>query len=63
MNNLEWYNVELNKEDTRVLKAYLKQNKIYYECSQINNNFFHIEIQCSYQECKFINDFIDKYIY
>ena len=52
-----FYNVELNKEDAEKLKAYLKDNGIYFEPSACYN-LIHFEIKVNEEELKQVNKFL-----
>ena len=52
-----FYNVELNKEDAEKLKAYLKENGIYFEPSSCYN-LVHFEIKVDEAEAKKVNKFL-----
>lgn len=54
-----FYNVELNKEDAEKLKAYLKENKIYFEPSSCYN-LIHFEIKVDTEELEKVNGFLEK---
>lgn len=51
-------NVELSKSDAEQLKVFLKNNKIKFETSGVEN-LVHFEILVNQFEEKKINDFID----
>ena len=51
-------NVELSKSDAEELKVFLKNNKIKFEASGVEN-LIHFEILVNQFEEKKINDFID----
>lgn len=52
-----FYNVELNKDDAEKLKAYLKDNGIYFEPSSCYN-FIHFEIKVDEAEAEQVNKFL-----
>lgn len=52
-----FYNVELNKEDAEKLKAYLKDNGIYFEPSACYN-LVHFEVKADEMEIEKINRFL-----
>ena len=52
-----FYNAELNKEDAEKLKAYLKENGIYFEPSACYN-LIHFEIKVDEVELKKVNEFL-----
>ena len=52
-----FYNAELNKEDAEKLKAYLKENGIYFEPSDCYN-LIHFEIKADEAELKKVNEFL-----
>ena len=52
-----FYNAELNKEDAEKLKAYLKENGIYFEPSACYN-LIHFEIKADEAELKKVNKFL-----
>lgn len=52
-----FYNVELNKEDAEKLKAYLKENGIYFEPSSCYN-LIHFEVKADEQEVEKVNKFL-----
>ena len=54
-----FYNVELNKEDAEKLKAYLKENGIYFEPSSCYN-LVHFEIKVDELEAKKVNKFLEE---
>lgn len=54
-----FYNVELNKEKAEKLKAYLKENKIYFEPSACYN-LIHFEIKADMEELEKVNGFLKK---
>lgn len=54
-----FYNVELNKEDAEKLKAYLKDNGIYFEPSSCYN-LIHFEIKVNEKELEKVNGFLEK---
>lgn len=53
-----FYNVELNKDDAEKLKAYLKENGIYFEPSSCYN-LIHFEIKVDETEFKKVNEFLE----
>lgn len=55
----KFYNVELNKADAEKLKAYLKDNGIYFEPSACYN-LVHFEIKMNEAELKMVNDYLEK---
>lgn len=54
-----FYNVELNKEDAEKLKAYLKENGIYFEPSSCYN-LVHFEMKVDKAEAEKVNKFLAK---
>lgn len=54
-----FYNVELNKEDAEKLKAYLKENGIYFEPSSCYN-LIHFEIKVDKEELEKVNGFLEN---
>ena len=52
-----FYNVELNKEDAEKLKAYLKDNGIYFEPSSCYN-LVHFEVKADEMELEKVNQFL-----
>ena len=52
-----FYNVELNKEDAEKLKAYLKENGIYFEPSACYN-LVHFEVKVDEMELEKVNKFL-----
>ena len=54
-----FYNVELNKEDAEKLKAYLKDNGIYFEPSSCYN-LIHFEVKVDDAELKMVNDYLEN---
>lgn len=54
----KFYSVEL--KDGGKLKAFLKENQIYYECSAIDNWGFHFEILCDGADKAMINEFLEE---
>lgn len=52
-----FYNVELNKEDAEKLKAYLKDNGIYFEPSSCYN-LIHFEVKVDEMELEKVNKFL-----
>ena len=54
-----FYNVELNKEDAEKLKAYLKENGIYFEPSSCYN-LIHFEVKVDEKELEKVNGFLEK---
>lgn len=52
-----FYNVELNKEDAEKLKAYLKDNGIYFEPSSCYN-LIHFEVKVDEAEAEQVNKFL-----
>ena len=54
-----FYNVELNKEDAEKLKAYLKENGIYFEPSSCYN-LIHFEVKVDGEELEKVNGFLEK---
>ena len=54
-----YYSVELNKEDAEKLKAYLKDNGIYFEPSSCYN-LIHFEVKVDDAELKMVNDFLEN---
>ena len=54
-----FYNVELNKEDAEKLKAYLKENGIYFEPSSCYN-LIHFEVKVDEEELEKVNGFLEK---
>ena len=55
----KFYNVELNKVDAEKLKAYLKDNGIYFEPSACYN-LIHFEIKVNEAELQMVNDYLGK---
>lgn len=53
-----FYNVELNHEKADQLKAFLKDNNIYFEPSQCYN-LVHFEIKADENEVQKVNNFLD----
>lgn len=53
-----FYNVEFNKEDAEKLKAYLKENGIYFEPSSCYN-LIHFKVKVDETELKKVNDFLE----
>lgn len=53
----DFYNVELNKEDAEKLKAYLKENGIYFEPSSCYN-LIHFEVKVDEVELEMENKVI-----
>lgn len=53
----QWYNVELSKEDAEKLKAYLKDNGIYFEPSSCYN-LIHFEVKADEEELDKVNAFL-----
>ena len=54
-----WYSVELNKENAEKLKAFLKENGIYYEPSSCYN-LIHFEIKADEAEAEKVNAFLEN---
>ena len=54
-----FYSVELNKEDAEKLKAYLRDNGIYFEPSSCYN-LIHFEVKVDDAELKMVNDFLEN---
>ena len=54
-----FYNVELKRDEAEKLKAYLKENKIYFEPSACYN-LIHFEIKVNEEELKQVNGFLEK---
>lgn len=52
-----FYNVELNKEEAEKLKAYLRDNGIYFEPSSCYN-LIHFEIKMNEAEAEQVNKFL-----
>lgn len=52
-----FYNAELNKEDAEKLKAFLKENGIYFEPSACYN-LVHFEIKADEMELEMVNKFL-----
>ncbi len=52
-----FYNAELNKEEAEKLKAYLKENGVYFEPSACYN-LIHFEIKADEAELKKVNEFL-----
>lgn len=52
-----FYNVELNKDDAEKLKAYLKDNGIYFEPSSCYN-LIHFEVKVDEAEAEQVNKFL-----
>lgn len=52
-----FYNVELSKENAEKLKAYLKENGIYFEPSACYN-LVHFEIKADEMELEKVNKFL-----
>ena len=55
----KFYNVELNKDKAEKLKAYLKENGIYFEPSSCYN-LIHFEIKADEAELNKVNDFLEN---
>lgn len=53
-----FYNVELNMEDAEKLKAYLKENEIYFEPSACYN-LVHFEVKADKTELAKVNKFLE----
>ena len=53
-----FYNAEINKEDAEKLKAYLKENGIYFEPSACYN-LIHFEIKADETELEKVNKFLE----
>ena len=53
------YNIELNKNIWEHLRAYLKQNNIYYEASGIKDDLLHIQLRASEEQATDINLYLD----
>lgn len=53
------YNIELNKNIWEHLRAYLKQNNIYYEASSIKGDLLHIELRATEEQATEINLYLD----
>ena len=56
--NTRYYNIELNNRKAEALKAYLKQNNIYFEPSTCYN-LIHFEIKATEAEAVKINQFLE----
>lgn len=54
-----WYSVELNKENAEKLKAFLKENGIYYEPSSCYN-LIHFEIKADEANAEKIDAFLEN---
>ena len=54
-----FYSVELNKEKAEKLKAYLKENGIYFEPSACYN-LIHFEVEADKMELEKVNKFLAK---
>ena len=54
-----FYSVELSKEDAEKLKAYLKDNGIYFEPSSCYN-LIHFEIKVDKEELEKVNIFLEN---
>ena len=54
---MKWMNVELSKEDSDLLKGYLKANGIRYEASEADN-LIHFEIYADSEWERMINQFL-----
>ena len=54
----QFYSAELNKDDAEKLKAYLKENGIYFEPSACYN-LIHFEIKANETELKQVNNFLE----
>lgn len=54
-----FYSVELNKKDAEKLKAYLKDNGIYFEPSSCYN-LIHFEVKVDDAELKMVNAFLEN---
>ena len=52
-----FYNVELNNEDAEKLKAFLKENGIYFEPSACYN-LVHFEVKADKMELEKVNEFL-----
>lgn len=52
-----FYNVELNEKDAEKLKAYLKENGIYFEPSSCYN-LIHFEVKVDEAELEMVNKFL-----
>lgn len=52
-----FYNVELNKQDAEKLKAYLKENNIYFEPSECYS-LIHFEVKVDEAELEKVNKFL-----
>lgn len=55
----KWYSVELNHEQAENLKAFLKENQIYFEPSACYN-LIHFEIKMDGAEAKMVNDYLEN---
>lgn len=54
-----FYNVELNQKNAEKLKAYLKENGIYFEPSACYN-LVHFEVKADKEEFEKVNKFLEK---
>lgn len=54
-----WYSIELSKENAEKLKAFLKENGIYYEPSSCYN-LIHFEIKADEAEAEKVNAFLEN---
>lgn len=54
----QWYNVELNHEDAKKLKFFLKSNNIYFEPSSCYN-LIHFEIKLDEAGKKLVDEFLE----
>ena len=54
----QFYSAELNKDDAEKLKAYLKENGIYFEPSACYN-LIHFEIKADETELQQVNNFLE----
>ena len=59
VDNMKNYNIELNKNIWEHLRAYLKQNNIYYEASGIKDDLLHIQLRASEEQANDINLYLD----
>lgn len=54
-----FYNVELNKQEAEKLKAFLKENQIYFEPSSCYN-LIHFEVKADKAELEKVNAFLEN---
>lgn len=58
----KWYSVQLNSEEAKTVRWFLKKNNIKFETSGCGS-LVHFEIYCTEEDAKIIDEYIDNIPY